>query len=80
MFSLEKQHLIPIPTYKKTIPEFIVTYQIRKDNTVLFPSNWYQVPFGTYRPGLRPTGETGWKVTILDAQTGAIYTTHSIPA
>lgn len=35
------------------VPESIVTYQVRKDNIVLYHSNRYQVPFGTYLPGPR---------------------------
>ena len=81
MFALEKQHLIPVPAFETTVPESIVTYQVRKDNTVLYHSNRYQVPFGTYRPGLRARlVEQDGKVSILDAQTGEVYTSHSIPA
>ena len=81
MFALEKQHLIPVPAFETTVPKSIVTYQVRKDNTVLYHSNRYQVPFGTYRPGLRACLlERDGKVTISDAETGEIYAAHSIPA
>lgn len=53
MFALEKQHLIPVPAFETAVPESIVTYQVRKDNTVVYHSNRYQVPFGTYHPGQR---------------------------
>lgn len=53
MSALEKQHLIPVPAFETIVPKSIVTYQVRKDNTVVYRSNRYQVPFETYRPGLR---------------------------
>lgn len=81
MFALEKQHLIPVPAFETTVPESIVTYQVCKDNTVLYHSNRHQVPFGTYRPGLRTRlVEQDGKVSILDAQTGEVYSSHSSPA
>lgn len=81
MFALEKQHLIPVPVFETLVPESIVTYQVRKDNTVLYHSNRYQLPFGTYRPGLRARLlEQDGKVTILDVETGDAYASHSIPA
>ena len=43
MFALEKQHLIPVPSFETVVPESIVTYQVRKDNTVVYHSNRYQV-------------------------------------
>lgn len=81
MFALEKQHLIPVPAFETAVPEPIVTYQVRKDNTVVYRSNRYQVPFGTYRPGLRVClREQGGKLEIADAETGELYTAHSIPS
>lgn len=49
VFLLEKQHLRPIPITDK--PKDIVTRVVRKDNTVLFKTNRYSVPLGTYEPG-----------------------------
>lgn len=49
VFLLEKQHLRPIPVTNK--PKDIVTRVVRKDNTVMFESNRYSVPLGTYEPG-----------------------------
>lgn len=81
MFSLEKQHLIPVPAFETIAPESIVTYQVRKDNTIVYRSNRYQVPFGTYRPGLRAClREHDGKLQIIDPETGEIYVTHSIPS
>lgn len=81
MFALEKQHLIPVPAFETAVPESIVTYQVRKDNTVVYHSNRYQVPFGTYRPGQRVRLlEQDGTLKITDPQTGEVYATHLIPA
>lgn len=77
MFALEKQHLIPVPAFETIVPESLVTYQVRKDNTVVHRSNRYQVPFGTDRPGLRACLR---EQQIIDPETGELYVTHSIPS
>lgn len=52
VFALEKQHLTPIPIpFSDKIATNIVSYPVRKDNTVLYRQNRYQVPKGTYGPG-----------------------------
>lgn len=51
VFLLEKQHLKPIP-FTNSKPKDIVTRVVRKDNTILYKSNRYTVPVGTYKPGL----------------------------
>jgi len=51
VFLLEKQHLKPVP-FTNNIPKDIVTRAVRKDNTILYKSNRYSVPVGTYKPGL----------------------------
>ncbi len=51
VFLLEKQHLKPVPNINN-IPKDIVTRVVRKDNTILYKSNRYSVPIGTYKPGL----------------------------
>lgn len=81
MFALEKQHLILVPAFETVVPECIVTYQVRKDNTVVYRSNRYQVPFGTYHPGLRAClQERDGKLRIANPETGELYVTHSIPS
>lgn len=81
MFALEKQHLIPVPAFETAVPESIVTYQVRKDNTVVYHSNRYQVPFGTYRPGQRVRLlEQDGKLKITDPETREVYATHLMPA
>ncbi len=51
VFLVEQQYLRPVPIVK-TIPGDIVTRSVRKDNTILYKSNRYSVPVGTYKPGL----------------------------
>ncbi|MTI81252.1 MAG: IS21 family transposase [Firmicutes bacterium] len=51
VFLLEKQHLKPVP-YTNNIPKDIVTRAVRKDNTILYKSNRYSVPVGTYKQGI----------------------------
>lgn len=82
VFALEKEYLIPVSEYsfEKPVNESI-TYQIRKDNVVLFHSNRYRVPKGTYSKGKKVYMITeGGEVSIVDASTGEIYATHPISA
>jgi transposase len=48
-FLAEKQFLTPVP-HTNTSTESL-TRNVRKDNTVIYKSNRYSVPLGTYRPG-----------------------------
>lgn len=52
VFALEKQHLIQIPfpliNQSSTLS---LTYSVRKNNTISYKQNRYQVPKGTYSPG-----------------------------
>jgi len=48
VFLKEQQYLKPVTTIN--ITEEIITRAVRKDNTVLYKSNRYSVPMGTYQP------------------------------
>jgi len=52
VFSLEKQHLRPV-VKKITISnvDSSITRTVRKDNTIVYLSNRYSVPLGTYKKG-----------------------------
>jgi transposase len=50
VFALEKQYLRPVPSLW-LLPTDSVTRTVRKDNTILYKSNRYSVPIGTYVPG-----------------------------
>lgn len=51
---------------------------MRKDNTVLYKSNRYTVPFGTYKPGLRLAFRDDDGFLTLFDEKGAIVASHSI--
>ncbi|TDT45770.1 DDE-type integrase/transposase/recombinase [Fonticella tunisiensis] len=61
VFALEKKHLLSIPhTFDNKSSNISLTYIVRKDNTVLYKQNRYQVPKGTYCPGKKV------ELTIVD--------------
>lgn len=70
----------PVSEYSfiKSVNESI-DYQVRKDNVVLYKSNRYRVPKGTYRKGKKvhiiPDGN---EISIVDALTGEVYATHPL--
>lgn len=48
VFELERAHLRPILTAMDIAPDASIARKVRKDNTILFESNRYSVPLGTY--------------------------------
>lgn len=79
VFSLEKEHLQPVPAFRNITSEKSITYLVRKDNTVMYHSNRYRVPKGTYRPGLRvKLLVEGVSLTIVDNETGEICAKHTV--
>lgn len=78
VFEEEKKHLKP---FEKTILQKDVSnklvYPIRKNNTVLYKQNRYQVPKGTYVPGKNATlVVNNLAMTIVDCETGEIIAEH----
>lgn len=51
MFLLEQEHLRPVLPTKLSVCEESMTRSVRKDNTVLYLSNRYSVPQGTFGKG-----------------------------
>jgi len=79
VFTLEREHLTPVSSYDTTVSDTSVTYQVRKDNTVLFRSNRYCVPKGTYRPGMRVKLKiTGNTLTITDPDSLVVFARHTL--
>lgn len=79
VFTLEKDYLQPVPLFRKISLEESVAYIVRKDNTVLYKSNRYRVPKGTYRPGLKvKLSIDESSMCISDTVTGEIYARHTI--
>lgn len=78
VFLLEKQYLRPVP-FVKTIPGDIVTRSVRKDNTVLYKSNRYTVPIGTYKPGLElEVKEDEEILNMFDIETSKLVAQHRV--
>ena len=73
VFAIEKEYLIPVSEYSFAKP------QVRKDNIVLYKSNRYRVPKGTYKPGKRVFMVVeGDMVSIVDTETGVLYAKHPL--
>lgn len=78
VFSVERQYLRPVP-YTIKLPVAIVTRNVRKDNTVLYNSNRYSVPIGTYRPNLEvEVKEKNGTLTIWNLTDGKLLAQHTI--
>ena len=80
VFEVEKDHLIPVPAYSFAKPsDDNITYHVRKDNTVLYKSNRYRVPVGTYSKGkLVYVILQDEMISIIDADTGVLYAQHPL--
>lgn len=80
VFALEREHLKPIPNlFNTNIDTNILTYMVRKDNTILYKQNRYQVPKGTYQPGLEVEIKiVDEKMNVVNMKTGEIIVSHSI--
>jgi transposase len=80
VFSIEKQYLIPVSELKfnYTVNENI-SYPVRKDNIILYKSNRYRVPKGTYEPGKKVYMlVVDEMISVTDVQTREIYTRHPL--
>lgn len=80
VFALEKQHLRPVTT-KLTLSrvDSSITRTVRKDNTILYQSNRYSVPLGTYRQNKIVYIQTDdHSLVIREHQEGPVIANHSI--
>jgi transposase len=79
VFALEREHLVPVNKYEANASTKSVTYQVRKDNTVLYRTNRYSVPKGTYKPGLTVNLKIkGNSLIISDTESGFLYARHTL--
>jgi transposase len=80
VFTLEKEHLLPVPElFEKYSSDISLTYAVRKNNIVLYKQNRYQVPKGTYTPGKEvKLLLKGTKINILDIETDELIVSHQI--
>jgi len=81
VFKLEKQHLRPI-TKKISITSIAssITRTVRKDNTIMYESNRYSVPLGTYEINKEVIIEVtdGNRLVIREQSDGPIIADHLI--
>lgn len=76
VFEVERAYLQPIPE-RKNNTEFSLTRDVRKDNTILYLSNRYSVPIGTYRPGRQVVVlEKEEHLQIIDPESGEVLAVH----
>lgn len=79
-FREEQKYLRPVPetNYKKTLKDSI-TRIVRKDNTIVYLTNRYTVPLGTYEPDkevyIRIVEDI---LQVIDKDTGEIIAQHKI--
>ena len=81
VFACEKEYLIPVSEYSfETAPNESISYQVRKDNIVLYKGNRYRVPVGTYTPGKKVLMivDDDDIVSITDAVTMDVYARYPV--
>lgn len=80
VFTLEKEHLMPLPKlFENYSNKNSLTYLIRKNNTVWYKQNRYQVPKGTYAPGKRAyLVISRGNMQIIDEGTGELVANHKV--
>lgn len=81
VFTLENEYLLPVSEYSFTAAtNESITYQVRKDNIVLYKGNRYRVPKGTYSKEKRVYMKLADEdfISIVDVLTGEIYAKHPL--
>ncbi len=80
VFEFERQYLKPAPQiFEKINDSDSLTYVVRKNNTVLYKQNRYQVPKGTYTPGKKvELVLRNNELDIVDTETGEIIVHHKV--
>lgn len=77
----EKRHLLPLKVKSSNNESYLKPYNVRKDNTIIYKSNFYSLPLGTYKKGncfvfLREkTGQI-----FLYSEEKQLITTHNLSA
>lgn len=81
IFALEKEYLLPVSEYSfVAATNNNITYQVRKDNIVLYKGNRYRVPKGTYAYGKRVYMilDDEENLSITNVLTGETYAKHPL--
>ncbi len=74
----ERAHLRPVPQLEFE-PGASITRGVRKDNTILYQSNRYALPLGTYREGREVAiTEKDQKLVVADLETGERLAVHQL--
>lgn len=79
VFQKEQSYLQPIAQYQPVTKQ-VIKRTIRKDNTIMYQSNRYSVPFGSYDVHGRKVILQIQKqqLRIIDQETGEILATHQV--
>ncbi len=78
VFALEKEYLSPVPPLWN-LPNNSVTRMVKKDNTIVYKSNRYSVPIGTYSRGLEvEIVERDNLLIILESGSGKTLAEHTL--
>lgn len=79
-FREEVNHLSPVPEKEyETHSDDSISRKVRKDNTILYATNRYSVPLGTYEPNREVDLEvTENVIKIIDPETGEVIANHKI--
>ena len=80
VFLLEKDHLLQMPQpLINTINTPSLIYSVRKNNTISYKQNRYQLPKGTYSPGKEVLlSLKDDRLDILDKDSGALIVSHKL--
>ena len=81
VFILEKEYLLPVSEYSFTAAtNESISYQVRKDNIILYKGNRYRVPKGTYSKGkiVYMILDNEDIISIADVITGEVYAKHPL--
>ncbi|WP_235356920.1 IS21 family transposase [Bacillus alveayuensis] len=81
VFQEEKKHLRPVTQklLSNSIPSSSITRTVRKDNTILYESNRYSVPLGTYnKQKMVYIAQTGEHLLIYASPNGPLIAKHRL--
>jgi transposase len=78
MFAEEQEHLLPLYGTAPAVIAEGMDRQVRSDNTVLYKSNRYSVPFGTYSIQKEAVLEVSGRQLQIMNSIGEVIATHEI--
>ena len=80
IFNLEKSYLLPYNGAPCQVIEVMTTHTIRKDNTILYRSNFYSLPLGSYKGpnSVVYSSINNTELILYNKDTGKDITKHKI--